>query len=65
MGQIDSGLPADGNNNGQIDSGEHDVWREHFGESLGSGSAGASPSRAAVPEPATALLVVLGAVVGS
>ncbi len=37
---------------------DYDVWKSHFGQSLGSGSAGASPSPAAVPEPSTACLVL-------
>jgi hypothetical protein len=38
------------------------VWREHFGEIAEIGAASALSSHAAVPEPAGALLLVLGAV---
>jgi hypothetical protein len=51
-------LTADGNGNQQIDPGDYDVWRAHFGQTAGSG-AGAS-SNAAVPEPATFLLLMFG-----
>ena len=51
LGQMGTGLAADGDGSGTIDSGDYDVWKLHFGESApGSGSAGASPSH--VPEPA-------------
>jgi hypothetical protein len=50
-------LAADGNGNNVIDAGDYDVWRSNFGNHAGSG-AGAS---AAVPEPATSLLLVLAA----
>jgi hypothetical protein len=45
----------------------YDTWRAHFGTSLGSGSGSAIPSAeslsAAVPEPTSALLLVIGAAV--
>jgi pimeloyl-ACP methyl ester carboxylesterase len=42
--------------------GDYDVWRTHFGESAGSGAAlpSADSLPAGVPEPACALLLVLG-----
>jgi hypothetical protein len=43
-------LAADGNNDGIIDAGDYTVWRDHFG---GSGAAAA-----AVPEPASSVLVI-------
>jgi hypothetical protein len=55
---------ADGNGNNQIDAGDYTVWKAHFGETAGGpggSSAGASPSQAAVPEPAT-LSLMLGIV---
>ena len=73
-------LPGDFNDNGVVDAADYTVWRDglgsiytqadyaiwkaHFGETSGSGSAGASPSHAAVPEPADALLLVLGVAAG-
>jgi probable HAF family extracellular repeat protein len=41
----------------------YNIWRAHFGMTAGSssGSAGASPSQAFVPEPATLLLLILAA----
>lgn len=51
-------LAADGNRDGAIDNLDYDVWRAHFGQIAGSG-AGATMN-AAVPEPATYLLLMLG-----
>jgi hypothetical protein len=50
---------ADGNGNGLIDQPDYDVWRSHFGTTLGSG-AGALTA-VAIPEPTSALLLVIGA----
>ncbi len=63
LGQTGPGLAADGNGNGngQIDSGDFDIWRAHFGQTAGSG-AGTS-ANAAVPEPTTLIMVLLGALV--
>jgi T5SS/PEP-CTERM-associated repeat protein len=58
LGQTGTGLAADGNGNGQIDSGDFDVWRAHFGQTAGSGS-GVS-TNATVPEPASALMLLVG-----
>jgi hypothetical protein len=41
---------------------DYAVWKSHFGQSLGSGSAGVSPSQAPVPEPGALLLALLGAI---
>ena len=54
------GLAADGDGNSQTDTGDYVVWRAHFGQTAGSGS-GAS-ANAAVPEPATAAMLILTAV---
>jgi hypothetical protein len=56
LGQSGAGLVADGNGNNLIDSGDYGVWRAHFGQTAGSGS-GAS-ANAAVPEPATLVLLM-------
>jgi hypothetical protein len=52
---------ADGNGNGVVDQDDHAVWRAHFGQTL---PAGAGSLVAAVPEPASALLLLVGAAVG-
>jgi probable HAF family extracellular repeat protein len=68
-------IPGDFNGNGTVDAADYTVWRNglgtiytpadyavwkaHFGETSGSGSAGASPSHAA-PEPSTLALAVFG-----
>ena len=59
LGRTGMGLAADGNGNSQVDAGDYDVWKAHFGQTAGSGL-GANVN-AAVPEPATALLMVLAA----
>ncbi len=47
---------ADGNGDGIIDSGDYDVWTTHFGQTAGSGSGAAT--NAAVPEPASIVLLL-------
>ena len=47
---------------GTVDESDFSYWRAHFGQSLGSG-AGADEN-AAVPEPASALLLMLGIIAG-
>jgi hypothetical protein len=54
LGSIGAGLAADGNINGQIDSGDYDVWKSNFGNHSGAGAG------AAVPEPATFVLLLTG-----
>lgn len=51
-------LAADGNGNGVVDTADYVFWRNIF-QGLGSGLGGGS-SGGAVPEPGTALLVLLG-----
>jgi hypothetical protein len=45
-----------------VDETDYDYWREHFGETLGSGSGanGSASASAAVPEPATIGLALVG-----
>jgi hypothetical protein len=38
---------------------DYDVWRAHFGQTAASGSAGALPAPAGVPEPSTFALAAL------
>lgn len=54
-GQAASGLAADGNYDGFVNHADYDTWRTHFGQTLGSGSG--ATANAAVPEPATLLLL--------
>jgi GH35 family endo-1,4-beta-xylanase len=59
---LESGdLRADGNGNGAIDSADYDVWRLNFGTIYGSGSG----LVARVPEPAAALLLLMGGLFGT
>jgi hypothetical protein len=59
LGRTGSGLAADGNGNNQIDTGDYTVWKSHFGQTNGGGSG--AGMNAAVPEPATLILLLLGA----
>ena len=52
-------LAADGNSNGMIDAGDYGVWKTNFGNHTGAG-AGAN---AAVPEPATLWMLLVGVLV--
>jgi hypothetical protein len=52
-----SDLRADGNGDGTIDEADYAIWKSLFGTSYGSGQASI-----AVPEPAGAVLLVLGGV---
>ncbi|MFO0789497.1 MAG: matrixin family metalloprotease [Pirellulales bacterium] len=60
LGQsVVAGSGADGNADGQITSADFDVWRAHFGQTSGAGG-GSGVLAAAVPEPATIGLAILG-----
>ncbi len=48
-------LAADGDGNGVVDAGDYVIWRKHEGMMVGSGS-----GLAAVPEPTSGMLLVLG-----
>jgi hypothetical protein len=71
VGQTGAGLTDDGNGNGAIDFGEHDVWRANFGKTTGRSavdmlsrwSASAELLSATAPERATTILVVITGVV--
>ena len=58
-GDVGTALAADGNGNFQIDSGDYDVWRSHFGQG-GSGAEYGASSHTTVPEPAAAVMFVMG-----
>jgi hypothetical protein len=59
LGQIGLGLATDGNVSGQIDAGDCDVWKANFLAITGSGSVASAD--AAIPEPVTLVLTLLGA----
>ncbi len=77
---VTAGLLGDFNGNGVVDAADYtvwrnglgsiytladyDVWKSHFGQSAGGGSMGASPSHAAVPEPASLWLAFVGSIGG-
>jgi hypothetical protein len=54
LGRTGAGLAADGNGDSRVDAGDYGVWKTNFGESPGNGAIGA----AAVPEPASCVLLV-------
>jgi autotransporter-associated beta strand protein len=54
----ESSLNGNGNGSGGVDQADYDLWKTNFGHTPGSGALGA----AAVPEPATCLLLVLAGV---
>lgn len=73
-------LTGDFNHDGTVDAADYVVWRmsdgtqagynswrTHFGEAAGAGTgeAGASPFQGAVPETSSALLLILGAALGT
>jgi hypothetical protein len=60
LGQVGTGLDADGNGNDEIDEGDYAVWKMHFGETSGGGSA--AKANAAVPEPTATVLISWGAI---
>jgi hypothetical protein len=58
LGQLTAGryIGGDGNGNSFVDLNDYDVWRAHFGQAADSGS-GAN-ANAAVPEPATLVMLM-------
>jgi serralysin len=58
---VAAGSGADGNSDGQITAADFTVWRLHYGQTAGSG-AGAIAG-VAVPEPASALIIIVGMLV--
>jgi hypothetical protein len=68
-----AGLPGDYNHDGSVDAADYVVWRKSDGTqdgyntwrtNFGRTAGGGAMSMAAVPEPATAVLIVLGAAIG-
>ncbi len=61
FGTSTSPRPADGNGDGMIDLADYVVWRKNFGASV---HGGAGSGRSTVPEPATACMCQIIALVG-
>jgi hypothetical protein len=57
-----SGANADGNQNGKVDSLDYVFWRKNLGHTL-PGTPSPAVSLSAVPEPTSAILISLGALV--
>jgi hypothetical protein len=57
LNQMGAGLAADGDDNNVVNAADYDLWRANYGRTIGTGAA----STAAVPEPAAAWLVCVGA----
>jgi hypothetical protein len=62
VGAAGSSLPADGNGDHVVNQDDYNMWRSNFGRSSGSGAV--TVTVAAVPEPGSLPLVMLGAVAG-
>jgi hypothetical protein len=58
-------LAANANRNGSVDLKDYAAWKYHFGESLPGGGASAAIGSSSVPEPTTALLLVIGVIISS
>ena len=56
LGRTGTGLAADGDGNGLVDSGDYELWKTNYGNHSGSGAGG----NAAVPEPTTRLMLLVG-----
>ncbi len=59
VGQTGSSLAADANGDNIVNNADWDIWRAHFGMSVTAGGAGLGAS--AVPEPASFVIAVFGA----
>jgi hypothetical protein len=63
VGQTGAPLDADGNGDGVVDAGDYELWRAQFGETVNfSEFADGGINPGAVPEPATAALLLAGIV---
>ncbi len=60
---VTPGSGADGSGNGTVDQADYNLWRANFGTHSGSGSGSGSLSTSTVPEPVSAVLFAIGAVV--
>jgi T5SS/PEP-CTERM-associated repeat protein len=63
VGQSGSGLAADGNGDGVVDSADYNYWRANFGIVVGGASSSPIGVATSVPEPSTAVILILGSVV--
>jgi hypothetical protein len=63
LGQSGSGLAADGNGDGVVDSADYNHWRANFGQVVGGAASSPIGVATSVPEPSTAAMLILGAVV--
>ena len=62
---LGSGMSLPNDNTAGVGQDDYERWKTHFGETVGgAGSAGASPSQSAVPEPAT-LAAMLGGLIAA
>jgi FG-GAP-like repeat len=63
IGQVGTGLAADGNLNNQIDTGDYDIWRANFGRAPSEGSSAASGAgtraNTPVPEPTAVIMLIV------
>lgn len=61
IGQTGVGMSADGDGSNSIDSGDYDVWRANFGNTVGGGAAlpSAELPAGALPEPSSVLLATV------
>ncbi|MEX2310759.1 MAG: PEP-CTERM sorting domain-containing protein [Pirellulales bacterium] len=50
----------DPNGIGPVGEADYNFWRAHFGDTIGTGAGAASSANAAVPEPASWLMLILG-----
>jgi hypothetical protein len=66
LGQVGTGLAADGNNSGEVEMRDLNIWRANFGQvapgaGAGAGNAMLGDELAAVPEPASASMLIAAA----
>jgi T5SS/PEP-CTERM-associated repeat protein len=64
LGDSGTDLAADGNGDGVVDSADYNYWRANFGSVVGGASSLPIGVATSVPEPSTAAMLILGAVVG-
>jgi hypothetical protein len=57
---VTAGTSADGNKNGQVDNGDYTIWKSFYGRTVG--ASGAASSTALAPEPASLVLLSVGAI---
>ncbi len=60
LAAVPPGSGADGNGDGTVNGPDYDLWRSHFGNPFGAG-AGGDLSSNTIPEPASFILLTIGA----